>query len=285
MISKQIKVSLVFFFLVVFTCSALWLVRSQSAQARTLSRSQDDAQSADPLARLGRKTKATKGADPSAVRDLTDEVFNTLALVEVPVFTQEAMKERVARSEVNYRLNADKGITESKVARTVNELAEKLEIPDYAKVSPAMVRFVRLGLMLELPNFIAQDPPADKKRKKIGSSINPFLSPLEATSVTMFLLQQKMLNEAFQVSHKEFFANVHEKQLQKWGEWRAKKDGSTPPIGNGPADRQPDQKMRVVSNSKKDNARRAAKRAAEAMSPDALLNLADSSLDTLGIKR
>ena len=281
MISKQIKVSLVFFFLVVLTCSALWLVRSPSAHGSTPPVSQDNAQTADPLARLGRKTKATKGADPSAVRDLTDEVFNTLALSEVPVFTREAMKERVARAEVNYRQNADNAITESKVARTVNELAEKLEIPDYAKVSPAMVRIVRLGLMLDLPNFIAQDPPADKKSKKIGSSINPYLSPLEATAVTMFLLQQKMLNDAFQVSHKEFFANVHAKQLHKWGEWRAEKDGTAQPIG----DRQPDQKIGVVSNSKTANIRLAAQRAAEAMSPDALFNLADSSLDTLGIKR
>jgi hypothetical protein len=147
-----------------------------------------------------------------------------------------------------------------------------------------MVRVVRVGLMFELPNLIAQDDPGDKKhKKKIGSSINPLMSPLEATTVTMFLLQQKMVNDAFQVSHKQFFADLHKNQLQKWEEWRAKKDGTA--IDNGQAQGQPAQKLRVVSNSKRENARRAAKRAAEAMSPDALLNLADSSLDTLGIKR
>lgn len=285
MISKRTKISLVLFFVAGFTCAALWLVRSPTAHGITRSASQDDGQMVEPRAKLGRKAKATRGADPIAVRDLTDEAFNAFALPEVPVFTQEGMKERLVRAELNYRKGADKGISEVQVARTVNELANKLQIPDYAKVSPAMVRLARVGLMLELPHFIAQDAPAGKKRKKIGSSINPFMSPLEATSVTLFLLQQKMLNDAFQVPHKEFFANVHEKQLQKWGEWRAKKDGGAQPISDGQAQRQSDHKMRVVSNSKTDNARRAARRAAEAMSPDALLNLADSSLDTLGIKR
>jgi hypothetical protein len=282
MITKRTKVSLVLFFLVGLTCAALWLARSPSVQGRAPSVTQADAQSVHPFTGLDRKAKAAKGADAVAIRDLTEDAFTTFAPTEMPSFTQEAMKDRVARAEVNYRIGADKGIPEFKVAKTVNELADKLEIPDYAKVSPAMVRIVRLGLMMELPNFIAQDPPGDKEhKKKLGSSINPFMSPLEATAVTMFLLQQKLLNEAFQVSHKEFFANLHEKQLQKWEEWRAQKNGTAQPTAEG----QPAQKLRVVSNSKRDNARRAAKRAAEAMSPDALLNLADSSLDTLGIKR
>lgn len=223
--NKRIKVGLMIIFLVGFACTAMWLVRSPSAHGLASSVSQGDAQIVEPRAKLARIAKATKGIDPIAIRELTDEAFNAFALPEVPVFTQEAMKERVVRAEVNYRKGADKGISEVKVAKTVNELADKLEIPDYAKVSPAMVRLVRVGLMLELPNFIAQDPPATKKpKKKVGSSINPLMSPIEATAITMFLLQQKMLNDGFQVSHKEFFANLHEQQLQKWREWRAKKD-------------------------------------------------------------
>lgn len=286
MISKQIKVVLILFMLVAFTCTALWLAKSPSVQGRAPSVTQDQAQRPEPLTCLNDKAKAAKGPDPSAVRALTDEVFEALALPEVPLFTQEAMKERVARAEMNYRKGADKGISEFKVAKTVNELAAKLEIPDYEKVSPAMVRIIRVGLMGQLPNFIAQDAPSDKKHtKKVGSSINPVLTPLEATAVTLYLLQQKLLNEGFQVTHKEFFANVHEKQLQHWRESRTKKDVGALQSGNGQAEQQSEPKLRVVSNSKANNSRKAAKRAAEAMSPDVLLNLADSSLDTLGINR
>src|SRR5713226_286554 len=217
--SKRIKVSLVLLVLAVFTCTVLWLARGPSVQGRTPSVTQDDGQMANPLARLDRKAKATKGASPFAVRELTDEVFTTFAPPEVPTFTQEAMKDRVARAEVNYRQGADKGIPEFRVSKTVNELAVKFELPDYAKVSPAMVRAIRVGLMFEMPNLIAQDDPGDKSHKrKIGSSINPFMSPLEAATVTMFFLQQKMINDAFQVSHKQFFADRHKKQVQEWGE-------------------------------------------------------------------
>jgi hypothetical protein len=285
MTSKRIKGGLVVLFLVGFTCTALWLGTSRSVQGSTSSAVQADVQSIHPFTRLDYKAKAAKGVDPVAIGDLTEETFTTFALTDIPPFTQENMKDRVARAELNYRHGMDRGIPEFKVAKTVNELALKLDVPDYARVTPAMVRAVRVGLMLEMPNFIAQDDPSHKKgKRKIGSSINPFMSPLEATAITLFLLQQKAVNDAFQVSHEQFFADRHQKQLQKWGEWRAQKDGNL--IDNEQTERQPDQKLRVVSSkSKIDNPKRAAKRAAEAMNPDALLNLGDSSLDTLGIKR
>ena len=285
MISKRTKISLVLFFLIGFSCTALWLAASRSAQSGAAPVSQQNAQMADPFFDLNRRAKAAKHADEFEVRDLTDEAFKTFAPPEVPVFTQEAMKERVARAEVNYRKGASKGISEIKVAKTINELAAKLQIPEYAKVSPSMVRLVRVGLMMELPDFIAQDAPTARRHIKIiRSSINPLMSPLEATAITMFLLQQKIVNDAFQLTHKEFFANLNQKQMQKWREWRAKRDGAQQ-IGDGQAEHPSNPKMRVVSNSKSNDARRAAKKAVEVMAPDALLNLADSSLDTLGIDR
>lgn len=107
------------------------------------------------------------------------------------------------------------------------------------------------------------------------------MSPLEATGLTLFLLQQKMLNPDFQVSHKEFFANLHQKQMEKWQELRAQRDGSSRAI----AETQAGPSMEVRPNPKSEFSRQAVKMAAERMAPDALLNLADTSLDTLGVKR
>jgi hypothetical protein len=105
------------------------------------------------------------------------------------------------------------------------------------------------------------------------------MSPLEATALTLFLLQQKTLNEAYQVSHKEFFENLHQKQVEKWGELRAKRDGHAQGTdGQAPS-------MNAKSNTRTEEMERAVKKAAAEMRPDDLLNLADSSLDTLGIKR
>ena len=281
MIRKRIKMS-VCALLLVAAATALWLTRSPAAKVRGPSAAQNQTQEVEPLTRLDRKAKAVRGSDPSAVRDLTDGVFDTFAPVEIPPFTTESMKDRVGRAEVNYRRGTDKGIPEGKVAKVVNELADKFQIPDYAKVTPAMVRTTRVGLMLQVPNLIGRDDPNRKGHEKTsGRSINPLMSPLEATAVTMFLLQQKMKNEAFQVSHKDFFANIHKRQQQNWEARRAQRDGTVQPF----RDAQDDRSMRASSNAKTDDARRAVKNAAAAMSSDTLLNLADSSLDGLGIKR
>jgi hypothetical protein len=283
----MVKVSLVFFVLIAFTGAVLWLTKSSPVQGRTLSAPRgiqtEDIKTVNPLRALNQRARASKGTDPVAVRDLTTEVFATFAPTDVPSFAQEAMKDRVARAEVNYRQGVDKGISEVKVAKAVNELADKFALPDYAKVSVAMVRTARMGLMLQLPNLIAQSDPADKvhKKKKLGSSITPFMSPLEATTLTLFLLQQKTLNEEFQVSHKEFFANIHEKQMQRWAERRAQRDGVSQTTGESQAG----PSMQARSNTKTDDVRQAIKKAAENMNPNDLLNLPDSSLDTLGIKR
>ena len=281
MITKRIKLSVAFLFLTIFTGTALWPDRSPSAHAVTPSVPKPTAQVESPFASLDRKAKATKHGDPEAVRDLTDEAVSTFALADMPIFTQEAMKERVARAEVNYRQGKVKGISEVKVAKTINELAEKLALPDYAKVSVAMVRTARMGLMLELPNLMTLDDRGNKRtKKKIGSSISPFMSPLEATSLTLFLLQQKSLNEDFQLSHDEFFGSVQKKQVQRWKEERDRRDGIPPT-----ADSQAGPSMQVRSNAKSDEIRQALNKAATSMDPDNLLNLADKSLDTLGINQ
>lgn len=280
MITKRTKVSLVLFLLVGLTSSALWLAKSPSVEGYAPSVPQNIKREG-PLAGLNRKARASKGTDPIAIDDLTREVVTTFATTDLPAFTQEGVKERVARAELSYRHGVDKGISEVRVAKTVNELADKFALPDYAKVSVAMVRTARVSLMLQVPNLMVQDTPTDKKnKKKIGSSISPFMSPLEATALTLFLLQQKTLNEAYQVSHKEFYENLHQKQMEKWEQLRAQRDGYAESSDDPQAP-----SITAKSNTKTEEMDRAVKKAAAEMRPDDLLNLADSSLDTLGIKR
>lgn len=282
MITQRTKVSLALFIFAGFTCAGLWLARSPSVAGRTPSVKQVK-QIEGPLAGLNQKARTAKGKDPNAVRDLTNEVVTALSPSEVPLFAQESTKERVGRAEMSYREGATKGISEVKVARTINELADKFALPEYSRVSVAMVRTTRMGLMLQLPDLIAQPDPNARQpiRMKVGSAISPFMSPLEATALTMFLLQQKTLNEDFQFSHNEFYANLQQKQIAKWSELRAQRDSGA----RKPVDSQPGPLMQVRSNPKTDETMRAIKEAAAKMSSDDLLKLGDSSLDTLGIKR
>lgn len=281
MITQRTKVSLALFILAGFTCAGLWLAQSPSVEGRTPPVKQAR-QVEGPLAGLNQKVKTAKGKDANAVRDLTNEVVTALSPDEVPLFAQESAKERVSRAEVSYREGATKGISEVKVAQTINELADKLALPDYSRVSVAMVRTTRMSLMLQMPDLVAQPAPNERPaRKKIGSAISPFMSPLEATALTMFVLQQKTHNEDFQLSHDDFYANLQKKQVAKWEELRAQRDAGARNL----VDSQPGPTMQVRSNPKTEETLQAIKDGAAKMSADDLLKLGDSSLDTLGIKR
>ncbi len=285
MTTKQIKnISVLIVVISILAAAVFWLtMRSPVGQSRTLAASGGDP-TIESLARLNQKARATKGAEPDEIRSLTDEALNLFRIPDVPPFIEEAIKERVARAEVDHRKGGRRGISELRVANTVNELAAKFEIPDYAKVSRAMVRASRMSLMLWLPHFIAQDTPGKKPARKVGSAINPYMSPLEATSLTMFLIQQKIVNEDYQVSHKQFFANQHERQLQRWNELRAAKSGAVQATSEA-AQPQGTHQVTIAWNPRTEEIKQTVKNAAAVMDSNDLLNLAGATLDTLGIAR
>ncbi len=115
-----------------------------------------------------------------------------LAPKDVPAFTKNSMKDRLARAEMHYRATGEGGVPEENVAMMVNDLATKFGAPEYAKTDRDQARFLRVRMMADLPNFAGQDVKE--------SSINPVMSPLEGTAVAMALLQQKLYNEEFQVT-------------------------------------------------------------------------------------
>jgi hypothetical protein len=286
MTTKHIKkIGVVVAVVSILIAAFLWLTnRPPIGPGKTLAASNHDA-TTESFARLNQKARATKSADPDEIRSLTDEALNLFRISDVPPFIEEAIKERVARAEVDHRKEHKRGISEGTVAHTVNELAAKFEIPDYEKVSRAMVRASRMTLLVWLPHFVAQDTPGKKPRKKVGSAINPYMSPLEATSLTMFLIQQKIVNEDYQVSHQQFFANQRERQLQRWNDLRAAKaagqaisEAAQPPSTHRASiDWNPRTKEKEI--------RQTIKNATAVMASNDLLNLVGNTLDNLGIAR
>jgi hypothetical protein len=244
------------------------LVRAQSS---AMADSGDESNMMDDL--IDQKAQKAKGNDESAVGELADEVFATPYFMEVPSDFREAMKQRVLSDELKYR-HGKKGIKEEKVVETVDELARKLNAPDYAKTSPLQVRTLRVRLMRGYPNFIAQETSEERKglKKKVGDTINPEMSPLEAVFVTGVLLQQKMLNEDFQHPPQEWEDKLRKKQLKRWetGENQDAKIKARLHPGN---------------NDKRREMRHAVANGIAKMKVSELLRLPDETLDTLGIER
>lgn len=153
--------------------------------------------------------KKAKNNDEKAIRELADAIFNYSAPM-IPPIASEDMKDRLVRAEIKYR-NGQKGIREEDIVKTINDLADTFDAPDYAKTSRLQVKILRMRLMGDFPSFIAQERDDKKKglKKKVGDTVNPEASPLEAAFITMMMVQQKMLNKDFQKTPEEFAATLN----------------------------------------------------------------------------
>src|SRR5438876_11853703 len=199
------------------------LLRNQSTVVRGQSQSSTGAasQNADPFNELNRKARAAKSGEPNSVQALADEFFaSTAVFPEIPPEAVDAMKDRLVRAEMEYRggNGKQKSIEEIDVARMVNQLADALSLPDYAKTCPLQVRHLRMSLLLYLPNIIGQEHFKEKPgaKRKVGSIMSGKMSPLEAAYVALVLLEQKKDNAAFQVTSEEWRALVYKKKLDLW---------------------------------------------------------------------
>jgi|GEM_PF-1419267 len=231
-----------------------------------------------PFERINQKAKAAKHSDQKADEELAFEVVSTLTPSQVPSFTKEALMERLARAETNHRAGRSRGIPEDNVVKMINELAGKFSAPEYAKTTPLEVRVARTGLMADMPNLIADKPIAlkEKGKKTIG-----LMSPVEAFAVSMFVLRQKLVNEAWQVSPREFTDNLYRKKLERWHALR-ERAGSNQPTGG---ESKPQVKLVARSNPKKDEMVRVIADGAARMDSHELMGLADAALNTLGVER
>jgi hypothetical protein len=251
------------------------------------------------LNQIDEKALEAQGNEEPAVRELADEVFNKAAFAIIPVADREAMKERVLNAEMDYRNGRSEGIAEENIVQTVNELADKLNAPDFARTSALQVRVLRAGLLNDYPNFIAQDTtsgeigvlPADGGEPSwgvaIGDSVSSTMSPLEAVYVTALMLEQKILNESYQYTPEEWVDEVYNKAVTQW-----QADQQAEPPSGEPGEAQAQTRLTASG----DNAKRAQMVQACIASAPALLysesqnpsdspNLYDATLDTLGIQR
>lgn len=159
--------------------------------------------------------KKAKDGDEIAVRELADAVFNYSAPM-LPSLASDGMKDRLVKAEMKYR-QGHKGVHEEDIAKAVNNLAETFDAPAYARTNPLQVKVLRTRLMGAFPSFIAQERDDKKKglKKKVGQTMNPEASPLEAAFITIMMVQQKMLNEDFQKTPEEFAATLNMKLEQE----------------------------------------------------------------------
>lgn len=114
-------------------------------------------------------------------------------------------KERLIRSEISYRSGRSAGVSEESIVRVIELLADEFAAPEYARTSRDEVRELRLGLSRLMPDFIVRRPLENVTAldREYGFTVNPVMSPVEAIYVVQDLIEQKEINEYYQLTQAE----------------------------------------------------------------------------------
>ena len=166
-----------------------------AAQSSVVPAGPASVQRVDQLAR-----DAQKG-DPLVSRRLVQESLSLIGLTELPGHVGSSIVDRVARAEALYQAGEGKGLLPEDVARAVNNVASKLEAPEFAHTDAREVTALRLAAVLHFPHFLARGRGGDRLGPHSASL--PALSPAEATFLGGLLLQQKASNPTFQTTVSE----------------------------------------------------------------------------------
>ena len=158
-----------------------------------------------PYAQVDEKAAALEGADEKPIRELADAVVVWAIGDNLPSVLVSPFKERLIQAEINYRSGRKAGIPEGNIVRVIDELAQTLNAPDYARTDEDEVRDTRLVISYMMPHFIIQQRLAAGEESTDGLpyTLNPTMSPLEAAYVARFLIMQKEINESSQITRAE----------------------------------------------------------------------------------
>jgi hypothetical protein len=235
----------------------IWLTEKRSVEAQT------NPETPHPFHAINLKARNARTGSLQETEEYVGEIITVAGLEhELQGFTSTAVAERVARAEVRFRQGQSSGIHEAKIVRTVNGLARRFSLPAYVKTSPYEVKRLRLGLLPNFPQIITQKNQG-MQPVFAGGQIDSQMSPAEAIFVLAMMLQQKLANPEYQLTHAEL--------VNRWAETHS--HGSPQNITPHPA------------QNRSREVREALRAAASSTSLSDALQLSNLTLNTLGIEQ
>ncbi|MGH9971840.1 MAG: hypothetical protein ACREBG_29170 [Pyrinomonadaceae bacterium] len=205
---KSTKVVLLTVVLSIISAALIWTWIASPARAQSKSQeSQAGVTSIDRalpgIASINLAFRAVKessaGRSPTttndAVRTLAATVLQDFGLDDLPAEITEDARERLVTAEINYRQGQGGAIAETNVVRLIDEFATTWNLPAYARTDVLELRRFRVSLVPLMPDLATRDSSQ--------SLISSNMSPLEATYITLLLIEQKTINPEYQQTPQE----------------------------------------------------------------------------------
>ena len=156
-----------------------------------------------PWQKIEERAKLENPSDGNSVRALVDEIFNSPhSFGEIPPVMDTIVKERLTQAEMKYKLGLGPGVQEDDIVHIANTLADKFQLPDYARTTLHQVQVLRFSHELSCPVFMGGQAPQQDIDK---SRSNPTkLSPAQATYLLLSLVDAKLWSPDYQLPPDEW---------------------------------------------------------------------------------
>jgi hypothetical protein len=186
----------------------------------------------NPFQKIEQNARSEDPNNSDSVRALVDAVFDyPRSFGQVPADVLESVKVKLTQSEIAYLKANRLGIRLLDVVKLFNEVAAKLNLPDFATTSPRQMRHLRMQIMLDMPTFMGKG--AIRQGMINGESISGIMSPVQATHLFLEMAEVKVLDPDYQFAPVDWEKHQNQVETEKWQMAKARRAlGEAPPSTN-----------------------------------------------------
>jgi hypothetical protein len=156
--------------------------------------------------------RAAHVEQPTSVDNLTQAVLKYPHSFPIPSPIGDLLASRLSQAETAYRNGLGPGVSEKALLALMNQLADKLHLPGYARVTPTQLRVLRMQLVIRSPVFMGAG--LARPNMTVGSAISDTMSPLQAMHILATMLDQKISNPDYQDPSIDLVHTFQQRQME-----------------------------------------------------------------------
>ena len=190
----------------------LTLTKVSSSYSQSLDTSSQSSVPMTSLHDLERRSRLLKTEDYASIDSLTRSVLSVPRYFNMPDYVLPVLSPRLSAAEQSHLRHTHPGVHEDDLADFFNNTATKVNAPKFAFTTSHQLRVLRVGALRVNPVFMGRGMTS--ANAKVGDSINPRMSPLQATHLVLLMADQKALNPEYQLEPDEWNARHESKKIQ-----------------------------------------------------------------------